>query len=340
MSKERGSVVAFEKGSDLRKYRTELPNIVDDMELDPYSFRLYVHLLRVAGYEGECWQSTLTMSRSCKMSTGKISQCKQILFERGLICVESGTRGTEETDTITIVNIWPENFAYFSKPKQEVIHHMNHSDSPHESLMPKSDSPHETKKEPLNTKNKPNEERDRVPNGTPSISSVKEKRGRKKQTAEADSPPGSDDPPLPTEWQKFVGAMCWICFGHDKVGDLTTAQRGALLAEAKKINEAGYSIEDLKKWYLDTWKQGWKWKKDESRPAPAEVRSSIPVLKSNAPQGFDGKGEEDGQATDSSGWSPEEIEHGKKLKREGRHDEFNEFVRAANARLKASLREV
>lgn len=186
-----------------------------------------------------------------------------------------------------------------------------------------------------------NKKREIVPDGTPppNESIVKEKK-RRRQKAEADSPPSSGDPPSPkepTDWQKFVGAMCWICFGHDKVSDLTSAQRGALLAEAKKINEAGYSIEDLKKWYLDTWKQGWKWKKDESRPTPAEVRSSIPVLRSNAPQGFDGKGGGDGQAASGTGFSPEEIERIRELRREGKREEVGEYVRAINARSGANL---
>lgn len=180
-----------------------------------------------------------------------------------------------------------------------------------------------------------------VPSGTPPPNEpvAKEKKRRRKK-AEADSPPSSGDPPSPkepTDWQKFVGAMCWICFGHDKVSDLTSAQRGALLAEAKKINEAGYSIEDLKKWYLDTWKQGWKWKKDESRPTPAEVRSSIPVLRSNAPEGFDGRGEGNGQAASGTGFSPEEIERIRELRREGKREEVGEYVRAINARSGANL---
>ncbi|GAF99333.1 unnamed protein product, partial [marine sediment metagenome] len=44
--------------SEDRAYFTMMPNIIDDMGLDPYAFRLYVHLRRVAGENGACWQST------------------------------------------------------------------------------------------------------------------------------------------------------------------------------------------------------------------------------------------------------------------------------------------
>lgn len=333
------TLIQEESGNDLRKYRTEMPNIVDDMGLDPYSFRLYIHLRRVVGSEGKCWQNTKTLAKICNMSAGKVSDAKKILVRYNLIRVEE--RDHDESDIITVLNIWPQNFEHFSALKErEPVHHMNtpvhHMNTPR--------SPHELKKEPL-YKNKPNEEeREIVPSGTPLTDDVpvKEKKHRKKK-AEADSPPTSGDPPSPvepTEWQKFVGAICWICFGHDKVASLTDAQRGSLLAEAKNIDEAGYSIEDLRKWYLDVWKKGWKWKKDESRPTPADIRSSIPTLKSNAPNGFEGKEEGNGQATGSSGFSAEEVKFYRQLKAEGRRDEAGAFIRAYNAGDRATVQEM
>jgi hypothetical protein len=37
----------FDEG-DLRKYRTEIPNIVDDLALSPHAYRLYGHMKRSA----------------------------------------------------------------------------------------------------------------------------------------------------------------------------------------------------------------------------------------------------------------------------------------------------
>jgi hypothetical protein len=36
----------------MRKYRIEIPNLIDDAGLSVYALRLYVHLKRVTGAEG------------------------------------------------------------------------------------------------------------------------------------------------------------------------------------------------------------------------------------------------------------------------------------------------
>jgi hypothetical protein len=53
-----------------RRYFTIIPNMVDDLGLSPYAYRLYGHFRRVAGEAGECWQSTATLAETCKMSRG------------------------------------------------------------------------------------------------------------------------------------------------------------------------------------------------------------------------------------------------------------------------------
>jgi len=102
---------------DLRKYRIEIPNIIDDMGLDPYTVRLYMHLKRVAGASGECWQSTETIAKHCKMSTGQVSKSKQILKKNGLIIitqVEHEKPGSPY-HLITITDIWLRNFQEFAQ---------------------------------------------------------------------------------------------------------------------------------------------------------------------------------------------------------------------------------
>ena len=100
---------------DLRLYRTEIPNLIDDINLSVYAFRLYVHLKRVAGAsnEGACWQSTRTLATHCGMSASKVSESKQELVDAGLIEIEPGDR--TKSDTMTIVNVWPQNFAKYTK---------------------------------------------------------------------------------------------------------------------------------------------------------------------------------------------------------------------------------
>ena len=68
----------FDEG-DLRKYRHEIPNIVDDLGLSPHAYRLYGHMKRVCGASpsGRCYQGTRTLAKHCKMSVGKISEAME-----------------------------------------------------------------------------------------------------------------------------------------------------------------------------------------------------------------------------------------------------------------------
>jgi len=97
---------------DLRKYRTELPNLIDDMKLDPYAFRLLVHYYRI----GNCWESTRTTAKLCQMSVGKVSETRRILARKKLIHLEDEGSGTLK---IHVVDIWPQNFSHYGKISQQ-----------------------------------------------------------------------------------------------------------------------------------------------------------------------------------------------------------------------------
>ena len=97
---------------DLRRYRTEIPNIIDDADLSVYAFRLYVHLKRVAGDSGMCWKGERTLADDCKISRGKVRDAKEELVKAGFIVITPGAEG--ESDRIVITNIWTENMeTYF-----------------------------------------------------------------------------------------------------------------------------------------------------------------------------------------------------------------------------------
>lgn len=96
-----------------RAYYTMIPNMVDDLELSPYAFRLYAHLRRVAGENGSSWQSTRTLAKKCKMSTGKVSDSKKELQHARLIMITKCRCDRGEYDDITIVDIWKENNALY-----------------------------------------------------------------------------------------------------------------------------------------------------------------------------------------------------------------------------------
>lgn len=111
---------------DLRKYRTEIPNSIDDMGLSVYAYRLYGHLKRVAGDSGKCWQSTATLAQACNMSAASVSRAKKELEGR-LIDIEiiPGEHGEFDYHIITIRDIWAENFSTYSPQKQDPSHHRN-----------------------------------------------------------------------------------------------------------------------------------------------------------------------------------------------------------------------
>jgi hypothetical protein len=83
-------------------------------------------------------------------------------------------------------------------------------------------------------------------------------------------------------WWEFLDALCWVCYGHQKIDALTEDQFGALKAEAKKIRDMGYDHNDLRDWFKKIWRNDWRWDKGRQRPRPDEVRSSIPILRASS----------------------------------------------------------
>lgn len=129
---------------------------------------------------------------------------------------------------------------------------------------------------------------DAAPPSHPDAVSVSEK-PKPKRSRKKPAPPSSDVPPQrePTEWQLFLEAMCWVCHGHKSLNVLTEIQKGALTSEAKRICDNGRTIDDLRKWFATVWQPGWQWQKNKGRPKPSEVRSSLPALDSETPEGFE-----------------------------------------------------
>lgn len=130
--------------SDLKKYRTELPNLYDDVDLDVYEHRLLCHYKRV----GECTEGLETTAKKCGMSEGKVSEARQTLAEKRWITLEKVPMDKGRYRFIVrVVDRWIENFAKYSgfSAEQIVDQLKKASPSPHEG----SPSPHEGKKEPV-----------------------------------------------------------------------------------------------------------------------------------------------------------------------------------------------
>lgn len=139
--------------SDLRKYRHELPNLIDDMGLSPFAYRLYGHIKRRCGASegGECYEGTRKMAEVCKMSAGMVFKAKRELEEAGLIKIVPGNAKTNTADTITIVDVWAENFRRYqtcSQDEQGIPKPVHDTNRPvHESAQTCSQDEH--KKEPV-----------------------------------------------------------------------------------------------------------------------------------------------------------------------------------------------
>lgn len=127
-------------------FYSQIPNLVDEMNLSPFAYRLYGHFRRVAGEKGKCWQSTTTLAKSCRMSSGKVSDAKQELAETypPLIRIEKRQADGKMYDEVSLTDIWQLNHKHFTG---ETVHHMNGHNvrSPHE----RDRSPHERKNNPI-----------------------------------------------------------------------------------------------------------------------------------------------------------------------------------------------
>lgn len=133
------------------KYYARIPNIVDDLDLSVYAYRLYGHMRRVAGESGYCEQSTATLSKKTKMSAGKITEAKIELQKAGLIDIETKKRGNLLYHYITIINIWQRNYDTYAQDADQRSQSEQVQRSCDELSMPL----HERSMPPRETKNKP-----------------------------------------------------------------------------------------------------------------------------------------------------------------------------------------
>lgn len=129
--------------SDLRKYRTELPNLYDDSDLDPFEYRLLGHYKRV----GICRENLETTAKKCRMSTGQVSEKRQSLGAKNFIKLERLEMGGKRYRYVIRVNDrWVENFARYSGLTiDEINEQVKRATSP--SPREASPSPREGKKE-------------------------------------------------------------------------------------------------------------------------------------------------------------------------------------------------
>lgn len=109
-----------------RDFRTEIPNIVFELlesgEISPTDFILYSTYRRIAGEHGACWVGTRGLEKKTGLSHPTIKKSKknlsrkfELLGGKSLIEITPCDRKKEQADTVTIIDIWPENYRFFKK---------------------------------------------------------------------------------------------------------------------------------------------------------------------------------------------------------------------------------
>lgn len=68
-----------------RHYFAMIPNIVDDMGLSAAAVRLYLHVKRVTGENGVCFQSYKKKSEVCRLDVRTVKKAEKELEKQGLI---------------------------------------------------------------------------------------------------------------------------------------------------------------------------------------------------------------------------------------------------------------
>lgn len=116
-TEEHAHAVHVTDAGDLRKWRTELPNLIDDLDLSLFAYRLYGHLKRRAGATGSTIEGLRAMARHCKMAVGTAAKARRELLDLELIATEEIVNDKGRFERITIIDIWQENFAHYAEKK-------------------------------------------------------------------------------------------------------------------------------------------------------------------------------------------------------------------------------
>lgn len=97
-----------------RKYWTQVPNLVDDSDLDPFARTLYTHYLRIAGQHDGCEETVRESAERCHMSQGSVLKARRALVDGGWIAIEDfGTHGRGADLRIHLLDRWGENMARY-----------------------------------------------------------------------------------------------------------------------------------------------------------------------------------------------------------------------------------
>ena len=137
--------VGFNQSKPDHHYRAEIPNCVDDAELDCYEYRVYGHIKRIACDDGICFKSVKNIALHCKVSERKVIEILSNLCSINQILglpllkktIRKKENGSFDTCIYEIIDVWHLNKHLYSKEKigsahnaPGVVQDMHHPGAP------------------------------------------------------------------------------------------------------------------------------------------------------------------------------------------------------------------
>jgi hypothetical protein len=104
----------LEDASSDKKYFMITPQLVWAICRSPYDYTLWDVIKMIAGENGECYLSTEDLAILSMMSTGKVSQCRKYLIEKGLLKgeIRRDPGYPQPVWHLQIPDIWKENVTW------------------------------------------------------------------------------------------------------------------------------------------------------------------------------------------------------------------------------------
>ena len=97
-----------------RDYFIITPQLVWALTHDPYELTLWTVIKMIAGEDGQCYLSTPDLATLSMQSTGKCTQCRQRLFEAGLLYgkIQKDPGYNQGVWHLRIPDLWPDNLRW------------------------------------------------------------------------------------------------------------------------------------------------------------------------------------------------------------------------------------